>query len=92
MISRHIENVLHVRHIGIDLDISENIGIATGISFLSVMHQLLYGASGLMAAILNFLLPVSSYSIHNSFIVLPDAENMGIAVEISLLSCPQAEL
>ena len=41
LISSHIENVLHVSHVIIDLGDSENISIATGISFLSDMHQLL---------------------------------------------------
>ena len=46
----------------------------------------------LMAAIFDFRHPQTSNSIHTSLSVLPDPENMGTAVGISLLSCVGAEL
>jgi hypothetical protein len=46
----------------------------------------------LKAAILNFSLPVSRWSLHNSAIEFPDLKNMQIAVGISLLSCIEAEI
>ena len=45
-----------------------------------------------MAAILNFPLPVSTYSIRNSSIVLLDPENMGVAVEILFLGAIEPEI
>ena len=45
-----------------------------------------------MAAIFDFLHNRMSDSIPNSLSVLPDFENMGIAVEISVLSCIEVEL
>ena len=45
-----------------------------------------------MAAIFYFRHNRTSDSILTSLFVLPDLENMGIAVEISLLSCLEAEI
>ena len=44
------------------------------------------------AAILNFALPVSRWSLPNSAIEFPDPKNMKIVVGISLLSCIEAEI
>ena len=46
----------------------------------------------LMAAIFDFRNTKTSDSIPNSLFVLPDPENMGTAVENSLLSCIEAEI
>jgi len=40
-------------------------------------------------AIFDFMLRMTSDSIYNSLVVMPDSENMGIAVEILLLSGKQ---
>ena len=45
-----------------------------------------------MAAIFDFRPSRTSDSIPISLFVLPDPENMGMAVEISLLSCVEAEI
>ena len=45
-----------------------------------------------MAAIFDFQHTQTSDSVHTSLSVLPDPENMGIAVEIPLLSCIEAEI
>jgi hypothetical protein len=45
-----------------------------------------------MAAIFDLLLTPTSNSIQTGPIVIPDHENVGKAVEISLLSCIQAEI
>ena len=50
------------------------------------------GISGLVAAILDLPHPVWSDSVCNSPIELLDLEIVGVAVEIALLSSPQAEL
>ena len=44
-----------------------------------------------MAAIFNFSLIRTSGSARSSLVVLPDLENMGMAVGSSLLSCIEAE-
>jgi len=46
----------------------------------------------LWAAILDFPLPVTSGSIHNTVIELLDPENVGIAVGAALLSSLEAEI
>ena len=46
----------------------------------------------LMAAIFDFRLTQTSDGTHIGLSVLPDPENMGIAVRISLLSCIRAEI
>jgi hypothetical protein len=46
----------------------------------------------LAAAILNFALPVSRWSLPNSAIEFPDPRNMQIAVGISSLSSIEAEI
>ena len=43
-------------------------------------------------AILNFRLPVTLVGILNRTIDMPDSENLGVAIGISLISCLQAEL
>ena len=45
-----------------------------------------------MAAIFDFRHTQTSFSLHTNLTVLPDPENMGIAVEISWLSCTEAEI
>jgi len=45
-----------------------------------------------MTAIFDFFLIRTSDSLRGSLVVLPDLENMGIAVGISLLSCIETEL
>jgi len=45
-----------------------------------------------MAAIFDFSLISTFDSLRSSLVVSPDLENMGIAVEISLLSCIEAEI
>ena len=45
-----------------------------------------------MVAISDFRHAQTLDSITTNFSVLPDPENMGIAVEISLLSCMEAEI
>ena len=45
-----------------------------------------------MAAIYDFPFALTSDSIHNSPIGLLDLENVGVAVETSLLSCLQAKI
>ena len=45
-----------------------------------------------MAAILDLLHPVMSDRVHNTPIELLDLENVGVAVEIALLSSLQVEL
>ena len=46
----------------------------------------------LMAAIFDLPVTPTSESIHNSFTVLLDPENVGVAFGISLLSYTQAEI
>jgi len=48
--------------------------------------------SGLVAAILDFKLPVGSHSISRSLVGLLDPENIGIAIKIVLVSCLQVEI
>ena len=72
-----------------------NIGEAVGILMLSGLQAISYGFSHinfwLMAAIFDFPYPLRSCGIRVGAIVQLDPENMGIiAVEISLLSCFQA--
>ena len=45
-----------------------------------------------MAAIFDFIHTQTSESITTSLSVMPDPENMDIALEISLLSCIEAEI
>jgi len=45
-----------------------------------------------MAAIFDVRYTQTSEYIHTSLVVLPDPENMGVAVGISLLSCIPAEI
>ena len=45
-----------------------------------------------MAVIFSFLLNYTLGSLCSSLVVLPDTENMGVAIEILLLSCVQAEI
>jgi hypothetical protein len=47
--------------------------------------------SGLTAAKLDFLLPVACHNISDINVVMTDLENIGIAVETSLISNQQAE-
>ena len=71
----------------------ENIGIAVGISLLSCIEADIIVVSfllRLMATIFDFRHTQTPDSLHNNSDVLPDPENMGIAVEISLLSCLEA--
>ena len=72
----------------------ENMGIAFGISLLSCIEAdtLCHFYFRLMAAIFDFRHTQTSYSIATSLSVLPDPENMGIAVGISFLCCLQAEI
>src|SRR5664279_540009 len=61
------------------------------LAFYKLQHAEL-STSGLAAAIFDFRLPVMSDRIHNSPIEFLDHENVGITVEIALLSSLQAEL
>ena len=45
-----------------------------------------------MVVIFDFQQTQTSNSIHTSLSLLPDSENMGIAVGILLLSCVEAEI
>ena len=67
----------------------ENMGIAVGI-FCYLVYELRYTLFPvyfrLMAAIFDFRLTRTSDSVPTSLSVLPDPENMGLAVGISLLS------
>ena len=58
----------------------------------SVLVYGIVGTSGFAAAILNFLLPVSTSSLPDSTTEFPDPENMRVAVGIYLLSCIEAEI
>jgi len=74
----------------------ENTGIAVGILLLSCIEAEI--------CVISYLLPVNGshlwfitdpnifHSYEYSIVVLPDLENMGIAVGISFLSCIEAEL
>ena len=67
----------------------ENMGGAVGIVLLSCIEAEIYVISfyfWLMAAIFNFRHAQTSDSIPNGLSVLPDTENMGTAVGLSLLS------
>ena len=74
----------------------ENMGISVGISLLSCTEAEMYVMSyiyfWLMATIFDFKQTQTSDSIPTSFCMLPDPENMGIAVGILLLSSTEAEL
>ena len=74
----------------------ENMGIAHEISLLSCLEAEVYAIS--------FLLPVNGHHLQfstypdveqyspASLVVLPDPKNMSVVVEISLLSCIEAEI
>ena len=73
----------------------ENMGIAVGISLLSCMRAEIYVIFCLLpvnSRHLDFRHTQTSDSIFISLFVLPDPENMGVAVEISLLSLLKAEI
>jgi hypothetical protein len=76
----------------IELLVLENMGVAVGISFLSHLQAEIYVLPVLVAAMLDFLLPVWSHSIETISVELLDPENIGVAVGISLLSHLQAEI
>src|SRR5664279_5495261 len=61
------------------------------LAYYNIQHGEL-STSGLAAAIFDFRLPVMSDRIHNSPIEFLDHENVGIAVEIALLSSLQLSL
>ena len=73
----------------------ENVDIAVGILLLSRIHELKWSLFRiyfrLMAAIFDLRLTQTSESIHTNFSVLSDPKNVGIAIEILLLSCVSAE-
>ena len=75
----------------------ENMGIAVGIPFLSCIQaeicvMLCHIYFRLQATISDFLQIHTSSSLCSSLVLLPDPENMGIAVGISLLSCIEADI
>jgi hypothetical protein len=65
--------------------------IAFGISLLSSIEAEIQ-VLPVQCRQLNFLLPVSRWSLPDSAIDLPDPENMQTAVGTSLLSCIEVEL
>ena len=70
-------------------------GIAVEMSLLTSLQDDMYAIPYLllvMAAILDFRLPVMSGRIRNSLIELLDLVSGGLTVEIALLSSLQAEL
>ena len=76
----------------IGMPVLENMGVAVGISLLSCLKAEIWVTSGLVAAILDFWLPVTSDSSRSNVIGFPVPENMGTAVGILFLSSPQAEI
>ena len=70
------------------------IGVAFGTSPLSrwLRYKYFLLLNGLPTAILNYRLPVTVGSIHNSATELLDHENVGVAVGTELLSCLEAEI
>jgi hypothetical protein len=85
---------LHLAWDSIHTD-TQNMDIAVRFSLLSLYklgYTLLHIHFRLMAAIFDFILPLASHSICACPIVLLDPENVGIAVEISLLSGLEAEI
>ena len=72
-----------------------NMGLAVGIALLSCIRAEIYVISyllRLMAAIFDFRHTQMSNSLATSLSVVPDPENVGIAVGIPLLSCIRAEI
>jgi hypothetical protein len=66
--------------------------IAFGISLLSCIEDKIQVHPVLAAAILNFGLPVSRWSLCDSIIDFPDPENIGVAVGISFLGVLDTEI
>ena len=70
----------------------ENMSITVETSLLSCLQAEIWVTLGLVAAILVLLLLVTSDSFHSNVIASPVPENMGIAFDISLLSCLRTEI
>jgi hypothetical protein len=76
----------------------ENTGLAVGISLLSCIQAEIcvaltcFISTSSVAAIFDFSLSLTSDSVHTTPIVLLYPENMGVAVEISLLSFLECEI
>ena len=70
----------------------ENIGIAVGISLISCLGTEIHAFEVWRPPSWIFILPVWSHSLLVSPIGKLDPENIGIAVEISLISCLEAEI
>ena len=68
-------------------DMEQNIDAEIGISVVCILHVRIRQFQGLSAAILDFLLPVTSQSTADSSVVLRDRKKMNVAFGISLLSC-----
>jgi hypothetical protein len=66
---------------------SKNMQIAVGISLLSCIEAEIQVHPVLAAAIFNFWLPVLRWSLPDSAIEFPDAENMGVAVRNFIPRC-----
>jgi len=73
----------------------ENMGIAVGISLIRTEAEICvisYLYFRLMAAIFDLSPIHTSGILRSTSVVLPDLENIGIAVGISLVSCMEAEI
>ena len=94
--SSQIHTLISLRSSLVLLPDPENRGTAVGVSFLSCLQAEIYAMSyiyfRLMAAIFDFQHTQTSDSTLTCLYILPDPENMGISVGISLLSCIEAEM